>query len=457
MKNRTTLSFVFLTVLTLVSCTRAPEPGSQAVAEPPAAKPTTGAAPRSPGGPDPCAIVLAPHRGEGRTDQEIARLQEELGRAPDSGPLLERLGWLFVRKARESFDPGFYRLAEQCALCLDSRRPDSLEAMLLRGHVLQNLHRFKEAEPLARALVARRGLAFDHGLLGDVLMEQGRLREAAEAYQKMMDLKPDPHAYARAAHLRWLKGDLPGALEAMQMAAAAASPHDPESAAWSHARLAFYQFQSGATTEVEQACAAALEFQKDYPPALLLRGRLRLAADDAGDAVEPLQRAAQLNPLPEYQWTLAEALREADRAVEAQAVEARLRQSGAADDARTAAVFFATRGEAVEAALRLTEEELRVRSDVFTHDARAWALAAAGRFTEAQPHIDQALAEGTADARLFFHATVIAAQTGQREQARRWFDRATDLMHLLLPSEREQLLRAATVLEDDAEVTAASR
>ena len=79
---------------------------------------------------------------------------------------LEQLGWAFVAKARESFDPGFYKLAEQCARCIEKRNPQSQEAMLLRAHVLQNLHRFKESETLARRLVQQRGLSFDYGLLG---------------------------------------------------------------------------------------------------------------------------------------------------------------------------------------------------------------------------------------------------------------------------------------------------
>ncbi len=117
--------------------------------------------------------------------------------------------------------------------------------MLLRAHVLQNLHRFKESETLARRLVQQRGLSFDYGLLGDALMEQGKLSDAVEAYQRMMNLKPDLRAYARAAHMRWLKGDLAGAIEAMQLAVSAASPQDAESAAWVNTRLAFYEFQAG--------------------------------------------------------------------------------------------------------------------------------------------------------------------------------------------------------------------
>ena len=116
------------------------------------------------------------------------------------------------------------------------------------------MHRFKEAEPLARALVAQRGAPFDYGLLGDVLMEIGRLDEAIGAYQKMMELKPDLHAYARAAHVRWLKGDVTGAVEAMRMAADATSPQDAESAAWSHTRLALYQFQAGHAEDAHKTC-----------------------------------------------------------------------------------------------------------------------------------------------------------------------------------------------------------
>ena len=169
-------------------------------------------------------LVLMPQTGESRTDKEISQLQQRIREGRNVELWLDRLGWAFVAKARESFDPGFYKLAEQCARCIEKRNPQSQEAMLLRAHVLQNLHRFKESETLARRLVQQRGLSFDYGLLGDALMEQGKLSDAVEAYQRMMNLKPDLRAYARAAHMRWLKGDLEGAIEAMQLAVSAASP-----------------------------------------------------------------------------------------------------------------------------------------------------------------------------------------------------------------------------------------
>src|SRR5688572_10186340 len=105
---------------------------------------------------DGLAWVLAPHDGEGRLDVEIRHGQALLRAGTHPELALERLGWLFVAKARESFDSGFYRLAEQCARGLEARRPGAAEALLLRGHVLQNQHRFREAEAIARELVGKR-------------------------------------------------------------------------------------------------------------------------------------------------------------------------------------------------------------------------------------------------------------------------------------------------------------
>ena len=397
--------------------------------------------------PEPLAWLLAPHDGASRLDEKIRQCQAQLRDGRNQEVVLERLGWLFVAKARGSFDAGFYKLAEQCALALESRKPGSHEAMLLRGHALQNQHRFREAEPLARELVASRGLPFDYGLLGDVLMEQGQLTEAAEACQKMLDLRPDLHSYARGAHIRWLKGDLDGAMEMMQAAVEASSPHDPEASAWTRTRLAALHFQAGATADAERACAEAVALRPDYPPALLMRGRVLLASDDRAAAIDVLERAARANPLPEYQWAFAEALRAAGREQEAAGVETRLRNNGAAADPRTLSLYLATRGEDPQLAVRLAEEEFQQRQDIFTHDALAWALAAAGRLDEALPHMSRALAEGTDDARLWLHATVIAAKAGQHEEAAQWLEKAGALSPLLLPSEIQQLETAAELIE----------
>jgi tetratricopeptide (TPR) repeat protein len=120
-------------------------------------------------------------------------------------------------------------------------------------------------------------------------------------------------------------------------------------------------------------------------------------------------------------------------------------QDGPLSDPRTVALFLATRRTNTQQALLLTERELTVRRDVLTLDARAWALAAAGRLDEARAAMDLALPEHTRDARLFLHAGVIATSSGRRSDARRWLSQADALRATLLPSELDLLHTHQTV------------
>jgi tetratricopeptide (TPR) repeat protein len=270
-------------------------------------------------------------------------------------------------------------------------------------------------------------------------MEQGRLNESIDAYQKMVDLKPGPQAYARIAHIRWLKGDLEGALAMMRKAAGALGARDAESAAWAYSRLALYELQAGSMRDAERACEAALYLQSDYPPALLARARIYLAQNRNEQAAQLMRRAVEVNPLPEYRWLFAEALRAAGHIQQARTVEDKIKEAGAIDDPRTLALFLTTRGERLDTALSLADKETGVRGDVFTLDALAWTLAAMGKANEAVAQIRRALAEGTEDARLFYHAGSILARTGQKQEARLMLHKAAAIKQMLLPSERDGL------------------
>src|SRR6185369_9034573 len=357
--------------------------------------------------PAPCRFVLASFNGAEPIDTEIARQQAIIRNGSTSG--LERLGWTFVKKARVTFDASYYKLAEQCAACMEASGAKGPDALLLRAHALQSLHRFNEAEAVARELVRTRERPFDYGVLGDVLVDQGKVREGAAAYQKMIDLRPDLQSYARAAHVRWLTGDLNGAIELMRLAVSGSSPNDAEAAAWAYTRLSLYQLQQGATKQALESCSAGLALQAQYAPALLARGRILLALHRPADAVVELQHAAKLHPLPEYQWALADALALTGDRDRAKQIESQIIERGAKEDQRAMSLFLATRNENIEQAVHLAQHEFTSRADVFTHDALAWALAVAGRTTQAQLHATQALSEGTIDARLFLHAGIIAA------------------------------------------------
>jgi tetratricopeptide (TPR) repeat protein len=401
--------------------------------------------------------ILAPTSGHTALDNKIAKLQAKVKTTGRAEPIIVQLGWAFVAKARLSCDPGFYKLAELCAQAADSEVADDPDAMLLRGHIAHALHRFSETEAIGRKLTSEPRPGWESfALLGDGLMEQGKLGEAIEAYQRMIDIRPCLQTYARVAHIRWLKGDLEGAAELMTTAVEESSERDPEPAAWAYTRLATYQLQAGNTADATRSLNRATDFLPDYPGALLIRAKLLVSNNKWADALPILERAIQQSPLPEYQWMLADTAQIAGKKELAAKTEGAIRMRGKSEDSRSFSLFLASRHENTKLALELAQEELNNRRDVFTYDAVAWAALANGDAAQAQKNIEHALSEGTIDARLFSHAGQIALANGEKKSAAEWFAKAVPLKQTLLPSEQSDLRMQLSRLPQSAEIFPAS-
>ncbi len=395
---------------------------------------------------DDLGLVLVAQGGEGEVDQRIAEAQAGVRSGRNVVEDLERLGRAFVAKARATQDPGFYKLAEACADGIERRQGGHPGGRLLRGHVLHSLHRFAAAETVARALVAERGDFADHGLLGDVLYDKGDPAAALQSYQRMLDQKPCLQSYARAAQVRWLCGDLDGARELLRLAVGAGSLRDREALGWALARLASVELQAGHLDAAAALCARGAEIDADHVLLALVRARLLMAQGDVAGAAASAARAAERCPLPEHRWLAADLAREKGDLAGATAIEAGLEVTGAADDPRHFALWLLARGRDPGVALRLAEQELADRGDVFTHDLHAWALFASQRLDAAAAAMTRALALDTGDARLEYHAGAIAAARGDRVVARAHFGRAQAAAATLCPSERADLIRRAAAL-----------
>jgi tetratricopeptide (TPR) repeat protein len=386
-------------------------------------------------------IVLTPLTGTEPEDVEISRWQERAQQPDARADVFGRLVCAFIAKARRTLDAGFYTLAQKTLDVSDASFGASADSRLLRGHVLHNLHRFRDAEAVARQLVAERGLPMDLALLSDALIEQGKLTEGIAALQRMLNLKPGTEAFSRIAHVRWLKGDLAGAIAAMELALESSDPRDSETRAWLLTRLSGLALQGGDAAMALTSATRAIDRLVDYAPALLAQGRALVALNCVKEALPVLERAESLVPLPEYQWWLADVLGLLGRREEASNVEQRLRTRGAENDPRTLALFLATRGESLPEAIKLARAELKERQDVFSHDALAWGLATAGNLDAANAEMRLALAEHTEDARLHLHAGEIALARGDAAGATGHFAASNRMAATLTPSERARLAR----------------
>ncbi|HEX9839557.1 MAG TPA: tetratricopeptide repeat protein, partial [Anaerolineales bacterium] len=94
---------------------------------------------------------------------------------------------------------------------------------------------------------------------------------------------------------------------------------------------------------------------------------------------------------------------------------------------RQLANFYSGHDLHVKEALRLALAELESRKDIYGYDAAAWAYYRNGKFAEAQSLMDQAMALGTRDAYLYYHAGMIALQLGDEAQAREYLEQALEI------------------------------
>ncbi len=362
--------------------------------------------------------ALTPVAGDTEADRMIRELQELARRNPTRARPWLRLAQTFVRKARESSDPMFYQLADDAvgrALRLD---PNDLAALQVRGLVFMQDHRFADARSLAqRALARDANQAIFHGLLGDAEMEVGHYAEAEAAYQRMIDLRPNLASYSRGSWMRWLMGDVDGAVDLARRAVEAGSPRVPEELAWTIVQLGHLELARGRLAEAKASYESALRAFANYPPALDGRGRVKHLEGDLAGAVADLTAAADGATTTEHLVHLGEAQEAAGHAADAAATFARAERAGRRSDPRTLAVYYADRDREHEAAVTLARAELARRpDDVYSLDALAWALCRAGQLPEAAQLVDRARRMGTREARFAYHAGVIALGLGHRPE-----------------------------------------
>jgi tetratricopeptide (TPR) repeat protein len=408
-----------LSILVLVGCGKAATPAATTTSTPTATATASATATAAAADDSPLArakrLALDKPKGEGHVERAILDAQRAVDKNPRKVDGWIVLGRAWVRKARESADPGFYVNADACVDVALDLEPESRLALNLRGLVYLNDHRFAEARDLAQRLVDKDpDDPMAYGTLSDALLELGRYDDAMKAVQKMVDLKPNLPSYARASYLQWLRGDAKAARESARLAIdSGRDKRDPEPEAWTLVQTAMLFWHAGDYDGAEAGFDRALEWMTEYPPALVGKGRVALARGDAKRAAELFGRAFKQSPLAETAWLLGDARALAGDAVGAEEAYALVQKEGAADP-RTLSLFLSTKGKDPARALALAEKEKKVRGDVYTDDAHAWALHRAGRTAEARTTIERARRFGTKDARLLFHHGAILMATGDK-------------------------------------------
>jgi len=348
-----------------------------------------------------------------KTDDRIAMYSLMASTRPENPHYQVLLASAYMRKTRETTD---YSYLDRATSMLDQvlrQNRSNYEAQRLLTETQLERHMFAEAARLSRRLIQIDPAdPWNWGTLGDALIESGEYHEAAEAYQTMVRLRPDLASYNRAAHYRFLFGDVTGAIEIMKKAIEAGSG-SAENVAWCMVDLGNIYLKTGQLEQAQKAFGDALRTFKSYHPAYAGLGKVLAETRDLKGAIASYRRAQEIAPLPDYAAALYDLYKKTGQDSNAaqqmsllEAIDKLGRANG--ERANRSLVFaFADHDVKLDRALELAEGELTFRKDIYTCDALAWALYKNHRSAEAQQYMAQALKLSTPEPAFQLHAEAI--------------------------------------------------
>jgi tetratricopeptide (TPR) repeat protein len=379
------------------------------------------------------AVSLRSEFGSADTVAVLRRLQEAARTRPGDPETNALLGLAYAQRARETGDAAFYTRAD--AVLRRARTIDgtNVHALTGLGGIALARHRFAEALRIGRAAqAAAPGAAAPFGVVGDALLELGRYRAAFAAFDRMAALKPNTSSYSRVAYARELRGDVAGAIAAMELALDA-SIGRPEATAWTAVELGKLHWSVGRIAASASHYLYALRIVPGYVPALDALARVEAARGHIERAISLQRRAIEAVPLPHYVAQLGDLLARAGRAADAEeqyalvgAIERLQVANGVEIDLETA-FYRVDHGIRLRESLSLARRAQAERPSVHGDDVLAWALARNGRCGEALMYSKRSLRLGTRDAGFFFHRGMIERCLGRPDTARDWFARAVEL------------------------------
>jgi tetratricopeptide (TPR) repeat protein len=285
-------------------------------------------------------------------------------------------------------------------------------------------HRFKEAQQSAQQLRAiMPDSAYPCGLLGDAYFNLGDYSACERVWNEMIAkdksiLMSEP----RLAQLDLVHGRIQEARKRYEKVVEAAQklkPETPDVLAWACVQLGELAFRSGEWDKAEEQYEAALIALPDYYAALEHKAELRGAQGRLDEAVALYNRVIERVARPEIIQALGDLYLFVGKTAEAKPWHTRALEAYLASVERGEIFYFhhlaglyADSLNDAERAVSWARRDLTMRNSIQAYDTLAWALYRAGMTEEARETISQALAPGTRDPHILYHAGTILMRAG---------------------------------------------
>ena len=365
-------------------------------------------------------------------EADIAFYAARASRDPTGAADLAMLASLYLERGRATGDASDAVRAEHAAKkSLANRSSHNERALSVLSSSLLAQHRFADALRYSKQLAASdTGNAAARAALGEVEMELGRYDDARATFHSLESRANELSVASRYA--RWLElTGQPGAarteLHRALLTAQHAAGMPTEQLAWYWLRLGDLDRRIGGVERAESDYRQGLLLRPDDYRLLSARAHAAAVRNHWDDAIAFGERAIALSLDPATLGTLSDAYAargdtarsaEYERALEV----AVLSQPGAYH--RAWSLFLLDHREHLDEVHAKVRAELRTRTDIYGWDLYAWSLHQRGENEQARAAMAHALALGTQDASLFYHAGVIERSLGHNAEAQSYLERA---------------------------------
>jgi tetratricopeptide (TPR) repeat protein len=379
-----------------------------------------------------CALLIAwtlavPPALGGAVDPALQFLENRVRQDPLDFTAQNRLAGKYLDALRDSGDLAFLDRAAAAARASlasapEDRNPGGLATL---ARVEFESHHFAEALAMAQRAyrIDPRNLSA-LALTGDAQLELGDYPEAKASYAKLVrSHKAAPPIVARQARLAELHGDNAKAIALLKSI--------PQQQAWFPLRLGEIYFRTGQLEPAEAQYQAALKLAPASAPALEHLAELRGAQARYDEAIALYQQAIGLAPRAEYLQALGDLYTfmgqpDAAKPWQQRALAAYLESvnRGNAHYLHHLAGFYSDVQENPAEALRWARKDMEIRHSLYAYDTLAWALYKNGEFGKARDAMQKALALGTKDAHLLYHAGLVYSRAGDLKRGQAFLKQA---------------------------------
>lgn len=378
------------------------------------------------------------------SEQAIRFLEAKIKNDPEDMISYNLLAGRYLQRLRETGSVEYLDLATRVVEASLKVLPEEHNSggLGLLAEVEYASHNFTSALEHAKKLMTLDpGKVYPYQIMGDANLELGNYEKAATIYKNMIKLNDGSNSgnvaiETRLARLELLYGNFDEAQKHLVTALSIASKMPNitrENIAWQRWQLGEIAFSRGDYAKAESYYQDSLTTYPNYFRSCASLGRVKAARGDIQGAIKDYKQAVDIIPDPIFIAALGDLYKLSGLEKEANAQYALVEQIAKLNKLngvlynRNLAIFYADHDLKLEEAYTQAEKEYEIRKDIYGADAVAWTALKTSRLPEAQTAIKGALRLGTKDAKLFYHAGMIANAAKDKKTAIEYLQKALTL------------------------------